>query len=151
MLFLRKIFCVQPYFFHNYSLVFFHQGRSWKIFSFWGVLVFNNYQFFFCVGILMDNTFQNCLWYGILRILELTFLQNDKFHFFSQGFNLKLSTCSGILFFTQSLKIFGRVKSRWIGKAKKCYYSSHVWMFKLIVLPSFTRFVFQSRSQSFNW
>ena len=91
-----------------------------------------NSQFFCCIGILIYHKCQqNCLWYGLILICELMFLQNNWLHFFFQGLSLEVSTCLG--FFRQrSIILFHEVESWWIKNSTTCWYAGHAWIFKLI-------------------
>ena len=102
-------------------------------------------HFFFCIGILIDHTWRNCLWYGLTRFRnsvspkQLTsFLFSRSQSKFSTGFEL---------FSYKSLILFHEVESCWIRNAKKCHKASHGWIFRLIFLLCSMCFVFLSMSQ----
>ena len=96
---------------------------------FLGVLAVKYHHLFFCVGIQMDYKCHNCLRYGLISVLELTFRQNNGFPFFFQRVNPKLSICFG-----KSLIQFGAWESWLIRNAKKCFYFWHTWFFKFICI-----------------
>ena len=100
-----------------FSLDFFHESYSRKIFTLKGVLALKKYQFCFCIQTLIDHKCHNCLWYRLTLIFENMFLQNNWLDFSFQGFNLKLWCCFEI-FRPKSLIWLRAVESWRIRKTK---------------------------------
>ena len=104
---------------------------------FLGVLAYQTINYFSALESWWTTNPRIVLWYGLISISELYWLQ-----LFFQDFNLKLSTC------LRSLILLRAVEPWEIRNAKKSYYSGQAWVFKLVFLLYSTYFVFTSRSQS---
>ena len=91
MLLIWHISMLRLIFFHKYRLITSTKVAVEKtslLSEFWPG---TDIDFYFCIGVPVDNRCQKCLWYGILSFLEILFLQNNWIDFFFQGLNLKLS------------------------------------------------------------
>ena len=134
-------------FLHKKRLETFHEGGSRSYFLD-SIGLKKKYHFSFCIALLMDNKFQDCLWYGLFSNLELLFLQSN-FYFF-QGFYPKPCFWKFLWthwFYSVQLNPYG---SEMLKNAITLDVPGYSNSFFFSALPSF---VFPSRSQSsfFAW